>query len=202
MQDFSLEGVGKINGGEYHNLNVGGVGTCTGDLKVDDIRVEGVLNCSGSLEAGYFSCEGVADFKSDIRAKKIDIEGVLNSKGGKIEADEIYCEGVIKARGEISAEVLRAEGCINASEIVGDRIIISYYRTWSNFIRLFRKERSHINMIEATSIELSGVTADTVNGKDIVIGPDCIINNLDCSGTLSIDKSSVVKNITGTYTRA
>ncbi len=202
MQDYSVEGIGKLSGGEYRNLRVEGVGECTDDIKAEDIRVEGVFNCSGSLEAGYFSCEGVAEIRSDIRAKRLDVEGVLTSRGGKIEADEIYCEGVIKANGEISAEVLRAEGCINASEIVGDRITINYHRTWTKIIRMCRRERSNIRVIEATSIELSGVTADTVNGKDVIIGPDCIIQNLDCSGTLSIDGSSQVYNITGTYTRA
>lgn len=201
MQDFSLEGIGKLSGGEYHNLTVEGVGTCSDDIKADDIRVEGVFNCSGKLDAGYFSCEGVADFKSNIRAKRMEVQGVLTVRGGKIEADEITCEGVIKAYGEISAEILRADGCINASEIVGDRIVINYHHTWSHFMRIFKRDHSNVKVIEATSVELSGVIADTVNGRDVTIGPDCIIKNLDCNGTLAIDKSSVVHNITGTYTK-
>jgi hypothetical protein len=56
-------------------------------------------------------------------------------------------------------------------------------------------------MIEATTIELSGVRADVVNGRDIKIGPNCQIENIDCSGILSVDPSSYVRNITGEYTK-
>jgi hypothetical protein len=61
--------------------------------------------------------------------------------------------------------------------------------------------KSDVKLIEATTIDLSGVSAETVNGKDIIIGPNCKIDHIDCSGTLSIDRSSSVGNITGDYTK-
>ncbi len=201
MQDFIISGVGKINGGEFDTVRVGGIGTCTSSIKAKNLHIEGVFNCTGDVEADYIYCEGVADFKSNIRAKKISVTGVITEKfGTKIEAEEIICAGVIKTSGEISADRISAEGCIEASEIVGDYIKIDSHYHGKRIIKLFNKYKSDVKLIEATTIDISSVSAETVNGKDIKIGPYCSINNIDCSGILSIDRSAVVKNITGNYT--
>jgi hypothetical protein len=201
MHDFKMEGIGNINGGEFDTITIEGVGNCNNNLRAKTLNIEGVFNCTGEVEAEYIYCEGVANFKSNIRTKKINIEGVLNQKGeSKIEAEEIICDGVIKSRGEISVDRMDADGCIEAKEVVGDHIIINSRLHKNRFMNLFNREKSEINLVEATTIELSGVYANTVNGKDITIGPNCTIDNIDCSGLLSIDRTSVVKNITGEYT--
>ena len=50
-----------------------------------------------------------------------------------------------------------------------------------------------VQLIEATTIELRGVTAGTVNGQDVRTGPYCGIGNLDCNGTLYVDPKAEVK---------
>ncbi len=200
MNDFTLEGLGKISGGEYDNINLGGVSSCTDSIKAENIHIEGVFTCSGEIVAGRMHCAGVSDFKANIRAKNLIVEGVINVKAGtKIEAEEITCDGVIKSRGEISSDNFNAEGCVSAKEIVGDRIRIVTYHAVNRFRRFFNQTKSDVDLVEATTIELSGVTAENVNGSDITIGPYCKIKNIDCSGTLFIDSTSEVKNITGSY---
>ena len=198
MTDYRMEGICKISGGEFGSMTVDGVGTCTGNLKAENICINGVFKCHGTLEAGSINSDGTADFDSNIRAGKMNVDGVLSAKGdAKIEAEEIACNGVIRAK-EISADIIKADGVINAKEITGDRISIN---SCGNLItKFFLKKFSHIDLIEATQIELNGVVAKSVNGKDIMIGPNCEIENLDCSGTLYIDKKSNVKNISGDYT--
>ena len=198
MTDYRMEGICKINGGEFGSITVDGVGTCTGDLKAESIRINGVFKCQGTLEVGMMKSDGTADFDSNIRAGKMSVDGVLTAKGdAKIEAEELTCNGVIRAN-EICADVIRADGVMNAKEITGDRITI--HSCAHRIATFFMKRFSHIDLIEATQIELNGVVAKSVNGKDIKIGPNCEIENLDCSGTLFIDKKSNVKNITGDYT--
>lgn len=202
MQDFRIEGIGNISGGEFNSVHVEGVGNCSGNIKANEIHVEGVFNCSGEIDANYLYCEGVSNFKENIRAKKISVEGVLNEKrGAKIEAEQIICEGVIKTGGEISTDILNAEGCIDADEIVGDQIKILSHWHRNRLISLLNRIRSKVRFIEATTIELSGVKAETVSGKDIKIGSNCQIENIDCSGTLSISPDSYVGRITGEHTR-
>lgn len=250
MSDWSMDGVSKIGGGVFDKMTVDGVGTCTGDVKAEEIRISGVFKCLGAVETGLLQSDGTAEFRSSIRAKKMVTDGVLTVKGeGRIDADEIFCDGVVKSSGaveaglldtdgtaefssirakklavdgvltakgegrieadeiicggvitasEVSADRINADGIINAKEIVGDSIII---RTGLNkFFLFFAKRFSHIELIEATTIELQAVVAKSVNGKDIVIGKNCSVDSIDCSGTLTIDKSAHVGKITGEYT--
>lgn len=201
MQDFSMDGVGKINGGEFGSIKVDGVGSCSGDLKAETLTVDGTFKCSGAVETGLLRCDGVAEFTSNIRAKRIDVNGVVNVKNGiKVEAESIECDGIINVNGEISADVIRADGCIKAKEIVGDKIYINTHMHRFFHTIFVARQFSQIDLIEATSVELHGVRAKAVNGKDVVIGPRCRIDSVDCSGTLFIDSTSLVGTVTGNYT--
>lgn len=221
MNDYNVEGVSKINGGVFGRMRVDGVGTCTDDVKADEMLINGVFKCLGAVEAGLLETEGTAEFRSNIRAKRLVVDGVLTVKAdGKIKSEQITCNGVITVRGngiieaddikcdgvitanEISADVIYADGVINAKEITGDKITIrSRNHTIDKIARFFWKRFSNVELIEATTIDLRGVIAKSVNGRDIVIGPGCSIDTLDCSGTLIIDKTAEVRNITGEYTK-
>lgn len=202
MSGLNMEGIGRISGGAYDTINLEGVSNCQEKIKAENMHIKGVFTCSKEVEAGYLYCEGVSHFKSDIRAKKLVVEGVLNAKEGtKIESEEITCNGVIRSGGEISADVIKADGCLNAKEVYGDNVDIYTRDSVSKIKRFFSISKSEIRLIEATIIRLAGVAADHVNGRDITIGPNCTIGNVDCSGVLSIDPSSVVRNISGNYTR-
>lgn len=202
MNNFKLGGIGRINGGQYDSINLEGVSSCSDNIKAEQMHVKGVFNCAGEVEAGLLNCEGVSNYSRNIRAKNMIVSGVINVKEGtKIEAEEIDCEGVINTKGEIYADIMKAKGAVSAIGIYGDQVIINTHYSFSRVRRIFRGERSDVKLIEATVIELSGVTADTVNGKNIIIGPDCRIKNIDCSGTISIDRDSSVEHITGEYTR-
>lgn len=200
MHDFIMDGVSRMAGGEFDKFTMDGVGTCTGDIKAQRMQIDGVFTCEGRVETGLLDCDGVAKFKSDIIAKKVHIDGVVSVKNGtKIESDEIFCDGVIEVDGEVSADVIHVDGFIDAKEIVGDKI--SIFSRSRNFItNFFVRKCSKVELIEATTVELAGVKSRTVNGKDIIIGPHCKIENLDCSGTLFVHPSATVTNITGNYT--
>jgi len=59
---------------------------------------------------------------------------------------------------------------------------------------------SAIGLIEAATVVLRGVTAQTVSGENIAIDPHCKIKTVDCSGMLCIDKKAKVETMTGDYT--
>lgn len=200
MKGLKLEGVGRVSGGEYDSIKLEGVSSCSDNIKAENIEIEGVFTCGGEVEAGRLHCQGVADFKSNIRARQLIVSGVFNIKeGAKLEAEQINCEGVIRTKGEIYADVLRADGCISANEVYGDNIIIETHFPVNRIVKLFKTSKSDIKLIEATTIKISGVTAETVNGTDITIGPNCKVNSVDCSGTLYVDSTSFVGTITGNY---
>lgn len=196
MQNITIDGIGTIQGGEYGNIEIDGIGKCTGDLTAESLSIDGKFKGSGSIRAGLLECNGLATFRGNIHADKIRIDGLVSVTGGtKVEASEIACDGLLTIEGEVSADLIEADGSISANEIVGDRIVIR-----SHFRRFFMPKRSRISLIEATTVDLRGVVAQTVNGKDVSIGPDCHIENLDCSGSLYVSPRARVFHITGNYT--
>ncbi|MDE6107188.1 MAG: polymer-forming cytoskeletal protein, partial [Oscillospiraceae bacterium] len=194
-------------------VKVDGVARVEGDLEVD-----GVLDVDGEmLECGRVECDGALKVKGNITAKTMEVDGSLSAKGD-IAADEIEVDGVLKVGGQVSADKVHVEGCISASEIVGDEVVIwnqhrntgftitvgesTIIRMGSTVFNNGSTTSSRLGLIEATTIALAGVEADTVNGTDVTIGPGCVINHLDCNGILRIDPAARVGNITGEYTWA
>lgn len=196
MQDFKIDGIGKISGGEYGNLAIDGVGSCDADLRAERLRVDGTFTCSGSLSAGEFDCDGLATVNGSLKAGKLYVDGLLSVVGAKVEATEIFCDGLLNVDGELSADRIEADGCVSAREIVGDRIrILSRHRGFLLF-----SKKSRIELIEATDVDISGVIAREVNGKNVSIGPRCRVEAVDCSGTLYVSPRARVGTITGNYT--
>ena len=199
MNDLKMDGTGNISGGEYGKVEIGGITKCIGNLKAECVKIDGIFSCDGDLETDLLDCDGKAEFWGNIRAKKIDLDGLMHvKKGSKIEAEEIYADGLIKVNGEISADKIELTGGISAKEVFGDSIKIHYKE--GAFSRWFTKKIFGIDLMEATDIDLIGITVTEVNGKNIRIGKRCKIKRIDCSGTLHIDEKATVEEIHGDYT--
>lgn len=179
-------------------LSVNGAVRTEGCIQAERVKVDGRLKCTGDLRAQEIDCDGSAEVRGSVSAKTMDVDGIINITGN-LEAAEVKCDGSIRCGGQISADLLEANGFINAEEVVGERIVI--HSQMSGLVLLFPSLTSKADLIEATSIELKGVKARVINGHDIVIGPGCTIEALDCSGTLSIDPMSQVNSITGSHIR-
>ena len=205
MQKTKFDGILNISGGQYDELSIDGVCNCSGDIKAELLDLDGILNCEGALDVTRIDCDGVANIKGNIRSEVLEVDGAVNigykTSHTKVEATEIHCNGVIACTGtaEISADLIEAEGFINATEIVGERVVIRSKR--SILMRWLQNRFSKVDTIEATTIELHDVTARVVNGHELHIGPNCVIEHLDCSGTLYIDPTATVSMITGNHTR-
>lgn len=218
MEDIKISGMGALPGGEFHTVSVNGMGKCSGALSAEKITVNGTFKCEGSIDsrslgvngtlkcmgplrAETASCNGAVDVIGDMTANELTVGGALHVTGGRLEGESITSTGTIHTEGQICADRLKASGIIKAREIVGDSISIHSGRFAIGFLKMFLSPAgSSADLIEATTVELSGVTAKAVNGRDVTIGPGCSIESLDCTGTLSIDPSSNVAHVSGEYT--
>ncbi|MCL2379815.1 MAG: hypothetical protein FWC81_03415 [Coriobacteriia bacterium] len=205
MQKTDFDGILSIAGGTYEHLTIDGICNCSGNLSAQILEIAGILNCDKNLDAGTFDCDGIANIKGNMRTERIDVDGYLNVgrklTSSKLEANEIRCRGIITClgSGEINADLIDAEGYINASEIVGEKVIIKSQT--SILMKWLASRFSKVGTIEATTIELTEVTAKVVNGHDIMIGENCVIDKLDCSGRLVIHPTATIKEITGDHVR-
>lgn len=200
MQNIHLDGTGSIAPGQYKDISITGMGECTGDIQAGHIKITGKLKSSGSLTADFLEVTGAAEFTAFIHAKKVKVDGLLVVLNGtELISEEILCSGGIHIDGLIQADTLQADGLITSEKVIGKEISIQ-----SNLRRLakqFARTCSKIGEIEGNTIVLKNIAADSVKGQTITIGSRCQISSLSCSGTLSLDKNSNVKTISGKYSR-
>ena len=193
MAIHKINGVSSVNGGEYDELVIKGVITCNGDIKARTINVDGVVTANGKLKAEEsIALDGVITVNGAIRSKEIRVGGVCTIKD-TMEADHILCKGVITCKGQISADLVEGNGILSAKEIVGEKVML-HCEIKKRYFSITPK-LSNAELIEATEIDIDGIKCETVNGHNITIGPNCIVENVDCSGTLSIAPTAQVKNI-------
>lgn len=223
-----IEGIRNIKGGEFHSARISGIVTINGDIVANKMRVEGVSNVKGYVKAAnlhvegvtniseemvsnQIKVEGVANLSGNLKTTNLDIQGIIRSKGDKIEAEKINCEGILTFDGEISADVIKAEGIIRANEIYGDQITVESVsiepfhwlkkgiQNLMGFDADGKDNFSKIDLIEGTTVKLKNVRAKEVNGHNITIGSHCVIDKVDCDGTLCVSRSATIGEITGEH---
>ena len=203
MAVTKIKSVSTIGGGKYEELVIDGVVTVNGDLEAEVISVNGVVSFNGALESkSSIKIEGVVTANDKLRAKLVDVNGVVTIHKD-VEADHVTIHGVVRAKGQVSADLVESHGVFSAEEVVGDKVLIHCDEKSKNISGLFRfgrhvrKDLPKVGTIEATEIDVDGIRVDNVNGHNIVIGSSCIVENVDCTGRLSIAPGAFVRNING-----
>lgn len=219
-----VDGTGKCTGPFYaHSMEINGAMKAQGAVRCDEGEINGAFSCVDRLDAGELEVDGTAKVQGSAGVEKLEVDGIFTveenlettsvrcggviNAGGKVTADtmevdgtlkctdisasRVEMDGVIKVEGQVSADKVLVDGIINAGEVVGDEVVIESSDN---------HPASQVGLVEATTITLQGVKADTVNGTYVTIGPACIIGALDCNGTLRIHPSARVATVTGDYT--
>lgn len=193
-----IGGVSTFNGGIYEDVVINGVITCNGDIEANSTIVDGVTTINGRIDSREsVKIDGVATVNGMIRSKDVKMGGVCTVNA--IEADRVNCKGVITCRKQISADLVEGGGVLSAEEIVGEKVILHCEvkkRHWFVFDRRER-EYSKVRLIEATEIDIDGIKCKNLNGHNIVIGPECEIEDVDCTGELTIAPGARVKRVNG-----
>lgn len=197
MKDIKLDGISKINGGEYATVTVAGITQIKGNLIAQSFSVDGTCKITGNTTTDELFCNGIAEISGSLKSINIKVEGMLIVTGENIDATTLVCSGTIKAKNHIHSKVLASSGIITAKKVAGNRITVKSQP--NKIMKLFFPPASKIDIIKADHIELSGVKSQKVFGQDIIIGPYCEIEDIECSGTLKVNKRSTVNNIIGDY---
>lgn len=173
-------------------LECDGTADIKGDANVTRMEIDGTVSISGNLQCDSFQCDGTATIRGNFTGKEFASSGTVNLLGVKFEGTKIIGDGCITAQNaQISADVILFEGRIDANELVGETVTVCSDKP--------HRHPSKINLVEATTVDLTGVIAGTVNGNNICLNEHCRIDCVDCTGTLYIHPSSRVGTITGEY---
>lgn len=175
---------------------------------MNEFYCDGSVMSSGTEQViiNHIFCNGAAKFSSDVKAQVIDVDGLLTlMNNNNLISEKIFCDGSIIVNGNINAKFINADGFVYARNIYSDEIYIrATQSSMSKKLKktLFRKYDSiNINEIVGNHIEVSNIKAEKITGKDIVIGENCIITSIECSGTIKIHKDAVIENLSGNFVK-
>lgn len=210
---MEVSGAGSVEGAvRAASLDV------NGSLKTEQsCEISGDLDVNGSLKTEGPCCVGgAADIcgswktQGNLTVGKLEVTGSLDVEG-RLQASEAEIDGILKVDGEVQAEVFRAGGAVlingllNAEtvelEVSGeDRIgsigggSVTVRRGAHHILGIFRK-RPHLSaeLIEADEIDLEYTDCRTVRGVNVRIGPECVIDRVEYSGSLTTDANCTVR---------
>lgn len=204
MRRSVIEGIGTVYGDTYDELRVEGIGKLKGDANAKIVSIEGLFKGKGRITTDKLICEGIARIFKDIKAREVRIEGVMKLRGCKLEADSLYCDGIIVCNREISADNINIDGICSVAKMYGDNIKIHYNFdncTWQKlpvkekslfklyFGRDLSLDFSTVDYIECTRLEAEGLHAKSIKAHYIKLGPNCVVDNIDCDREIEVHPS-------------
>ncbi len=177
--DLEVNGSFKVEGGP---CSVGG-----------SAEIDGSFAVEGPLNVGKLEADGSVKIEGGIRATEIEVDGVLKSDGA-VQAERFRAKGSVSIDGLLNAEsvelLLSGEDLIES--IGGGSVTV---RRGDSSFGLFVRKRPHLvtNLIEADEIDLEYTDARTVRGVNVRIGPECVIDRVEYSGSLYVDPNASVR---------
>lgn len=206
--DFKVSGSGRVSGKLQASGSVGvsGSGNVDGDLETGSLHTAGAFNCDGCITvkgdaviSGAMSCQSLT-------ATEIQMSGGC-SVDGDMTAEIARIHGSIKSEGLLNAEDIEIKFAPSSEfgSIGGSKITIEPSRDEVKrglFRRLFSSKNHPGNFlvkdsIEGDEISLKYVTAPTVSGRVVTVGPGCIIEKLEYTESCDISPDAVVQNAEG-----
>lgn len=212
---FSCNGAATLNGNiKAQKMEINGATSIKGNLDATKIVVNGSCKVVGSLESkGIMEVNGALKVTYNIKAENIKIDGAVSAKC--IEAEDL------KATGGLSCESVNAERFLmeipkhsmkkmlssnTIGEIVGNEItIVQSDVTSNNILSLFGIKINlgnktlniyDIDLIEGDEINLENVNCKTIRGKNITLGKNCNVENVEYINELILNEDAQVLNVT------
>lgn len=184
MDNITIEGVGKINGGTYDNIKVSGTASVSSDIVANTVKVS-----------------GIATFENNLKTSDLKVSGLVKVNGNMMFTNATI-SGLVQVRGKVEGEVLKADGGISVSQDINVEKMEatigkgSFNNIYGNDIKIDSKKHLIIcKEIEATNIDVTYLKADRISGNNVVIGPNCDIGIVEYSEKLSINIYAKIRKV-------
>lgn len=152
------------------------------------LEILGQLKALEDYKADKVEVKGQGVFNKNLFFNEIDVKGELEVSSD-CEGNSFTSDGKLNIRGLLSAEVIYIypNGVITVNEIGGSKIVIRKKGIFS-----LRKSIIISNIIEGDDIELENTQCKVVRGHNVKILENCKIDKVEYTGTLKVDKNSVI----------
>lgn len=166
-------------------VKVNGSATFNGDVQAGEFTVSGSSEVRGGVGAGLLKVAGACTITGSVNAQRIEIRGTTKI-GGDVQAESFDASGVFSVGGLLNAGTvtIRPYGGCDAHDIGGEKIDVRLDHLWA-FLPFFGERNLTADTIEGDTIYLESTRAKVVRGANVEIGPDCRIDLVEYSGTLT-----------------
>lgn len=155
----------------------------------EELEILGQLRALNDYKGNKIKVLGEGKFEKNLFFEEINILGEIKVFND-CEGNSFNSKGILKIDGLLSAENININphhGISTINEIGGSKIIIK-----KKGLFLFKESRIVSNVIEGDYIELENTNCKIVRGHDVKILGNCKIDKVEYTGSLTIDKSSIV----------
>jgi len=188
-------------------ISVSGMVDFSSSVETGKLAVSGKVDIRGGLKCAEFANAGFTEIDGSLQAKHLSLSGICNIKGqadfysaevsgclavyGDASIYKFECrEGVFEIKGNLNADSVYVELGRDDSHIRGDiraeSLVVKRVNSVNNGKLL-------VNDIYTVNAELENVKTSLLVGKDLIIGPGCVIDRVEYTGTLNIVDGAVVK---------
>ncbi len=214
--DLRINGLGNASGGNFNFVQINGKGDVNGDIECIDLQINGFGCMNGNVKTDTMRVAGKSEVTGNLSGQGLIIDGMMEIHGG-IMAHSIENRGMLRVNKDCGSEVFKSQGgltiggLLNAGkinievygpckvkEIGGENIEIRFgsafgLRKFIDSIFPGWARGLSAETIEGDTIYLEGTTAKVVRGKDIEIGPGCVIDVVEYKNTFEKTGDSRVK---------
>lgn len=186
---------------------VSGLADFDSSVETDKFTVSGKVGIRGPLSCAELTDSGYTEINGTLHAKRLTLSGACRVRG-KADIYDAEVSGLLAINGE--AAIYKLECREGVFEIDGDLNSGSIYvelgrsnsrvggdiRAESIVVKRVKSNRNGkllANNIYAVRGELDNVKANLLAGQDFIIGPGCVIDRVEYTGTLNILDGAVVR---------
>jgi cytoskeletal protein CcmA (bactofilin family) len=183
---LKVAGTGDLQGKVVAtSVVVSGNASFSSDVQANELIVSGVSDVRGGVGAGVLKVAGSCSIAGSVNATRIEIRGTTKI-GGDVQAEVFDARGVFSVGGLLNAGTVTVElygGC-DAHDIGGETIDVRLGKPWA-FLPFFGERNLTADAIEGDTVRLENTRAKVVRGTNVTIGPDCRIDLVEYTGTLT-----------------
>ena len=127
LNDLSISGMGKVNGGIFSNVNISGLGTILGDVEAERIVISGKGTIEGNTKASRkIDISGMGRITGNVEGTEITSSGT-GTIDGNLQCDRVETSGNLKIGGSAKVIELVTDGrCKIDGSLKAEKMIISH----------------------------------------------------------------------------
>jgi cytoskeletal protein CcmA (bactofilin family) len=183
---FTVGGVGDIHGNvKAQNVRVGGSAAFNGDIEGGDVVFSGTSEVHGRITGNVVRIAGTSTVDGPVSAQRIEMRGTAKL-GADVQAESFDAQGVFSVGGLLNAGIvtIRLYGGCDAHDIGGETIDVRDGKAWP-MLPFFGDRNLTADTIEGDTVYLEFTRAKVVRGANVTIGPNCEIDLVEYTGTLT-----------------